>query len=208
MPDQKNRVCPRCKTPAQHETQTLCTNCQGILLVERPGRGRCFCCGEKLAAPLMRPGITLTSVGGGFFGMGGSIEHSCLRCGDPHPTEGSGFRGIGSLLVGLQVLAWSIIAPAILYSYKGPYQLSGGKAALTGLLMLVVLMVWTNLTRIAALLAVPLFILLTFWPFVMPWPDAMPDDIKMKIFIATLIVNLISFSMLVKVRRKPFANWF
>jgi hypothetical protein len=60
--------------------------------------------------------------------MSVSTNPGCLRCGDPNPTSPSNFSGIGLFLIGLQALAWSIVVPAMLFSLKGPYHLSGGKA--------------------------------------------------------------------------------
>jgi O-antigen ligase len=91
----------------------------------------------------------------------------------------------------------------MLFSYKGPYHLSGGKALLAALAIVIVLGTWVGWASRFALLALPLFAALTFWPFV---PEG-PMDVKMKFFMPTLVVNLLAFPLLLKTRRKPFAKW-
>jgi hypothetical protein len=58
-------------------------------------------------------------------------------------------------------------------------------------------------------MAIPLFALLTFWLFFVadPTNGTAPPDLRMKIFVVTLAVNLVAFAFLLKRRRKPFAKW-
>lgn len=202
------RSCPSCGTPAAHPTQTLCLKCQGHIPLEGPGRGKCQCCGNNLPAS-RREGMILHAVGGNLFRMGTIAEHSCPKCGDPSPTAPSNFTDVGCLFVGLQVLAWSILVPIILANIEGAWHLSGGKAFLAVFVMLIVLCIWTNWASKSFLLAIPLFALLTFWPFFVadPTDGLAPPNLRMQIFVVTLAVNVVAFAFLLKRRRKPFAKW-
>ncbi len=196
------RTCPKCKADL-HREQTWCPNCQSdVPLDQRPGRGNCFCCGGPLKAPLIL-GSGLAHVGDGTYRLSSVSNPSCLRCGDPNPTAPSRISEIGMFAVVLQVLAWSIAVPILLWAPGGPYKLGGGKAFAAGVLILVLLCAWVFRARRTVVLALPLFALLTFWPFAVDGAK----DLRIQIFIATLVVNVLAFLMLVKTRRKPFGKW-
>jgi hypothetical protein len=107
------------------------------------------------------------------------------------------------LLVGLQILAWGLAVSVTLWSIKGPYHLSGGTAFFAGVAVTIVLGTWASWARTRIWLALPLLVLFSFWPLAVPGPM----DIRMKFFIAALALNLLAFPMLLKTRRKPFAEW-
>lgn len=219
MTKPKRRFCSVCNTEASHPTQTLCAKCQSRLPVYWEDRGKCLCCGSALGDPVYHGGSGLSGTGIGFVGGqavtvsvgGGSFNYSCTRCGDPTPTAHSRYSSLGTLLVGLQVLVFGIGLSVWLWQTQGPWHLSGGKAALAGLSSFVVLGVLTLLVRIQVWLAVPLFLLLAFWPVYVPAPVEIPVDVvpglRIKALAIAVTLNLIAFALLLKIRRKPFARW-